>query len=217
MNAATPIQVDSSSEEQTVSLARGLAGALLAGDFVALHGELGAGKTRFVRGLALGLGHDPQRVSSPTFVLAHVYDELAGRLPLVHVDAYRLTSGEDLPSLGWDRMADGSGVVVVEWAQRIADALPPPGSAVRFDVTLEHAGEQARRITIVPPPDRKSMTLSAISPVRARRCRVCGGSVDRSGEFGAFCSERCRMADLGKWFSGDYSISRDAKESDLET
>jgi tRNA threonylcarbamoyladenosine biosynthesis protein TsaE len=210
------ITVETRGEEETVARARRFSGALLAGDVVALHGELGAGKTRFVRGLAEGLGHDSTRVSSPTFVLAHVYDDLSGRVALVHVDAYRLTSAEDLAALGWDRLADGSSVVAVEWAARIDDGLPGAASGSRFDVLIEHTGEEARRVTITPASGRGSQVAAALAPRRVHRCRICGGRADPSGAFAPFCSDRCRMADLGKWFSEDYRISREVKDSDLD-
>lgn len=216
MQSEQVITIETRGEEETIALAQRFAGALLAGDVVALHGELGAGKTRFVRGLAEGLGHDPSRVSSPTFVLAHVYDDMSGRMALVHVDAYRLASAEDLYSLGWDRLADGSSVVAVEWAERIAEGLPEPGSGSRFDVAIEHAGEELRRVRITPPPGRGSQVAAALAPRRIHRCRICGGRADPAGAFAPFCSERCRMADLGKWFSEDYRISRDVKDSDLD-
>jgi tRNA threonylcarbamoyladenosine biosynthesis protein TsaE len=206
------ITIISPSEERTIALAARLAGILVPGDVVTLEGELGAGKTRFVRGLAIGLGHDAARVSSPTFVIAHVYDTPGARAPLVHADAYRMHASEDLDMLGWDRMADGTSIVAVEWPSRLPGVLTGP----RFDVRLLHTGEDERRIEITPPPERAAAVLAAMKP-RTLRCPTCGGTSDADRPTAPFCSDRCRMADLHKWFSGDYKITRAIKDSDLET
>jgi tRNA threonylcarbamoyladenosine biosynthesis protein TsaE len=126
------------SDAETEAVGAALASSLGPGARVLLHGELGAGKTAFVRGLAAGLGIDPDEVSSPTFTLVQEY---SGRLPLFHVDLYRLAPGE-VDDLGLDALAAG-GVLAIEWAER----LPRPDSgAIR--VTLEHAGEDVRRVTV---------------------------------------------------------------------
>lgn len=136
----------SPTEQSTEEVARSLAGRLRPGTVVALHGELGAGKTRFVRGLALGLGHDPDEVSSPTFVLEHRY-ATPGATPLVHLDAYRMSGPAELAALGWDELlAEGRAVVAVEWAERIAAALPHD----TVHVHLSHV-RQGREIRIVEP------------------------------------------------------------------
>src|SRR3954471_3092261 len=103
------------SEEETFALARELARGLGPGAFVLLHGDLGAGKTVFVRGLAAGLGTDPDTITSPTFVLIQHY---AGRVPLVHADLYRLDGGAAVDDLGLEELGDGA-VVAVEWADRL--------------------------------------------------------------------------------------------------
>jgi tRNA threonylcarbamoyladenosine biosynthesis protein TsaE len=110
------------------------------GDVVLLVGDLGAGKTAFVRGLAEGLGVDPDEVSSPTFTLVQEYR--GGRLPLFHVDLYRLNDPREIDDLGLDEIAD-DGVLAVEWAERLPQA---PQKAVR--VAIEHAGETERRLVI---------------------------------------------------------------------
>lgn len=145
MNAPrSPIELETVGESQTVALGEALAGVLRAGDVVALEGDLGAGKTRFVRGLARGLGCDESMVSSPTYVLAHEYPSRSGGPTLVHIDAYRMRSSEELESIGWDRMHDGRSVVAVEWPRRIGSALP--GSALW--VRIEHAGDDRRRVAL---------------------------------------------------------------------
>lgn len=141
------------SESETIELARVLARSLRPGDVVALHGDLGAGKTRFVRGLAEGLGIDPSLVNSPTYVLVHEHGAGSRAIPLIHVDAYRLTTDDDLETLDWERLIEpGAGhVLVIEWAERI-----PPGSLPdeHFAIAIVHAGDNSRRISITPPPGR---------------------------------------------------------------
>src|SRR5690349_20654727 len=99
----------STSPEYTQALGRSLARVLAPGDVILLEGDLGAGKTTFVRALASGLGIDPGTVSSPTFVMVNQYRPAAPGSPeLVHVDAYRLRSPDDLDSLGWDQFFDSA-------------------------------------------------------------------------------------------------------------
>lgn len=127
-------------EHATISLGRALGEVLSTGDLIALDGDLGAGKTTLVRGLAAGLGADPQEVRSPTFVLAHVYR--AGRIPLGHLDAYRLGPGADLTPLGIDDLLD-AGAVAVEWASLAQLDMAPAAT-----ITLEVVSESARRATL---------------------------------------------------------------------
>lgn len=130
--------------DDTERIGEALARRLAPGAVVTLEGELGAGKTCFVRGMARGLGADPSAVSSPTFVLEHRYATAGGRA-LVHIDAYRIRSAADLESIGFDELlAHGGSVVAIEWPSRIAAALP----AARVDVRLRHAGEDEREIEI---------------------------------------------------------------------
>src|SRR5687768_13126469 len=109
------------SEGETAALARSLAAGLKAGDVLLISGNLGAGKTAFVRGLAEGLGIEPEEVSSPTFTLVHEYR--GGRLTLYHADLYRLdkTATEDL---GLEKKAVAQGVLAIEWPDRLTHALP---------------------------------------------------------------------------------------------
>jgi tRNA threonylcarbamoyladenosine biosynthesis protein TsaE len=130
------------SEDETASLARDLAATLRAGDVLLLSGNLGAGKTAFVRGLAAGLGIDPHDVSSPTFTLVHEYR--GGRLTLYHVDLYRLerAATEDL---GLEELGARDGVLAIEWPDRLTHSL-----AAAKTVHLEIVDDQTRRITIAP-------------------------------------------------------------------
>jgi tRNA threonylcarbamoyladenosine biosynthesis protein TsaE len=127
------------SEEETSALGERLAASLQAGTFVLLHGDLGAGKTAFVRGLASGLGIDPREVSSPTFVLMQHY---RGAKPLTHVDLYRLDSPAAVEDLGLEEIGP-EGVLAVEWAERLPH--PIEGSVI---VKIEDIGDDRRRITI---------------------------------------------------------------------
>jgi tRNA threonylcarbamoyladenosine biosynthesis protein TsaE len=131
----------SRSEDETASFASELAFGFSGGEVVLLTGELGAGKTAFVRGLARGLGADPEEVASPTFVLLTAYP---GRLTLHHADLYRLRGDGDERELGLEELPGPGGVLAVEWAERLRDA--PWRYALR--VSLEHAGEDRRTIRI---------------------------------------------------------------------
>ena len=130
------------SEDETQTVARDLAARLKPGDVVRLSGDLGAGKTAFVRGLAVGLGIDPDVVSSPTFTLVHEYR--GGRLDLYHADLYRLESAttEDL-GLEEERVAEA--VLAIEWPDRLTHAMPGA-----IDIEIELTGDTTRRITVVP-------------------------------------------------------------------
>jgi tRNA threonylcarbamoyl adenosine modification protein YjeE len=141
----------SSSVDQTLALARSLAAHLRPNDVLALHGDLGAGKTQFVRGLVAGLGGSPRQVSSPTFVLLHVYDRPPIRLPVFHLDAYRVAGSDDFDAIGFPELLTQAGVVVVEWPQRVAALLPPTTIHVRLTPT----GPDSRRIDIEGPPGRE--------------------------------------------------------------
>jgi tRNA threonylcarbamoyladenosine biosynthesis protein TsaE len=128
----------SSSEADTRAFAAGLAAELRPGAVVLLSGELGAGKTAFVRGLAEGLGAEPGEVTSPTFTLVQEYR--GGRLPLIHVDLYRLEAA-DLSEIGLDEALAAAGVIAVEWPERLT--RPVPGA---IHIRIDDAGGEARVI-----------------------------------------------------------------------
>ena len=128
-----------SSEEETAAAGRELGQTMVPGSIVLLYGDLAAGKTAFVRGLAEGLGIDPAEVTSPTFTLIQEYR--GGRVPLFHVDLYRLNHAREIDELGLETADEG--VLAVEWAERLPRI--PPGAT---RVTIEDGGGDTRTITI---------------------------------------------------------------------
>jgi tRNA threonylcarbamoyladenosine biosynthesis protein TsaE len=128
------------SEAETIAMAQALAKTLNAGDVVLLAGNLGAGKTAFVRGLAAGLGIDPNDVSSPTFTIVHEYR--GGRLVLYHADLYRLERAAT-EEIGLEEMGVKDGVLAIEWPDRLTHTLPRAR-----EVLIEIVDETSRRVTI---------------------------------------------------------------------
>jgi len=207
---AEPTVTTTTDPAQTEGVGRELARGLVGGEVIALSGELGAGKTTLVRGIAAALGIDPARVSSPTFVLLHEYE--GGRLTLAHADAYRLASAGEFEALGLDDLlADGRVVLVVEWPERVIDALPTDRTIAVAIEPLPSAGDAAgapaRRITITPPPPAASRPWAT--------CPTTGRAVPPDAPSWPFVDERARLADLYAWLAGDRSISRpvDADEA----
>ena len=139
----TTASITTSSEEETSSAGERLAASLQPGDVVLLYGELGAGKTAFVRGLARGLGASADDVSSPTFTIVQEY---AGpRAMLYHVDLYRLEPAE-VDDIGLEELVSGDGIVAVEWAERWRGR---PDDV--YEVRLADSGDDRRLIEIMTP------------------------------------------------------------------
>ena len=136
--------LESRGPEQTLALGRSFADGLVAGDVVALRGELGAGKTCFIKGIGLGLGIGVA-ITSPTFTLIHEYR--CGRLPLCHIDLYRLDSAAQALAIGIEDYLDGPAVTVIEWPERIEPLLPERVLEVRIEIV----DELTRRIQITAP------------------------------------------------------------------
>lgn len=203
----------SRSADATVRLGATVATMLNPGDVVALIGNLGGGKTQFVRGLATGLEANPRAVSSPTFVLMNEY---AGRIPLVHIDAYRLNGLSDLESIGWSAELLGEVVTAVEWADRIEPELPTD----RLELHFEHLGDEHRRIVFELRgrwAERREEIARLIHELRAdARCPICGAAAERDSAAYPFCSERCKLVDLGRWFKGSYTIPGGKNEPEEE-
>ena len=143
---------------ETVELGERLGRLLVPGDFIALVGELGAGKTQFAKGIAAGLGVDPGTpVTSPTYTILNIYQ---GRLPLYHFDLYRLHGPEEIEELGFEEYFSGSGACVVEWAERLGEELP---SQV-LTVSLNHAGADGRTVSFAAAGPRAAALLDSLFP-----------------------------------------------------
>jgi len=141
------------SADKTRELGAVLGGLLQPADFIALLGELGAGKTEFARGVAEGCGVPPDEVASPTFALIHRYQ---GRIALVHADLFRLSGQDDLYGTGYFELRDsGEAAVLVEWADRISSAVPADAVQVRLS-----PGER---------PDDRRLSVDATGPVSRER------------------------------------------------
>jgi len=126
--------------KETLAFGERLGRLAVPGSVFCLYGELGAGKTLLTKGIARGAGvADEREITSPTFVLIHEHE---GRLPVYHIDAYRLHGAGELLDIGVDEYLYGRGVCIVEWADRAASILPPD----RLDITLHHCGPNERRI-----------------------------------------------------------------------
>ena len=156
-----PAILDLPDEAATARLGNSLWAGLRTGDAVGLDGELGAGKTRLVRAVALAAGVDEEEVGSPTFTLVREYRTAAGRPDappaLFHLDAYRLADADEYDALGPEEFAD-AGAVLVEWAANVADALP----ADRLSVALAVTGESTRRATLSAGGPRSAALLASV-------------------------------------------------------
>jgi tRNA threonylcarbamoyladenosine biosynthesis protein TsaE len=139
----------SRSVEETIGLGSKFGHQLKGGEIIGLWGDLGAGKTHFIKGIAAGVGAEEAQdgVSSPTFVLVKEY---TGRLDVYHIDAYRMKSSAELEMAGFDDYCYSNSVVVVEWADKVADLL---GQTEHIRVTLEHAGQMERNVYIDNLPE----------------------------------------------------------------
>ncbi|MGD0279194.1 MAG: tRNA (adenosine(37)-N6)-threonylcarbamoyltransferase complex ATPase subunit type 1 TsaE [Smithella sp.] len=144
----TKVEIISASAKQTCETARLIGEKLREGDVLALSGELGSGKTCFTGGLARGLGVDEKyRITSPTFTLINEYP---ARYNLYHFDVYRLKDYSEFEDLGYEEYFSGKGIVVIEWAEKIAQLLPPDALCINF----EYLDENKRRIMIQGPEKR---------------------------------------------------------------
>jgi tRNA threonylcarbamoyladenosine biosynthesis protein TsaE len=138
----------------TTQLGRALGSVALAGDLVCLWGDLGAGKTHLAKAFGAGLGVT-ETITSPSFILMAEY---RGRLPLFHVDPYRLVSAEDALQGGLLDERQSTGVTLVEWPERLGDALPPD----RLDVRIDGIGDEPRTITLEASSERYRRYLEAV-------------------------------------------------------
>lgn len=135
------MEYKSNSYDETVSLARDFAKDLKSGDIICMYGDLGAGKTAFVQGLAEGLGVVGY-VNSPTFTIVNIYP--ADGIKLNHFDAYRIGDCDDMLDIGFDELVSGDDISVIEWAELIEDIIPKQ----RYNITIQRTGDTSRDITI---------------------------------------------------------------------
>jgi tRNA threonylcarbamoyladenosine biosynthesis protein TsaE len=124
--------ITSRSPAETFAHGQSVADALKPGAVLALRGDLGAGKTHFVKGIAAGLGASPDDVTSPTFTLVHEY--IGGRLPVFHFDLYRLDDADEVLRIGLDDYLAEDGVVIIEWADKFPELLPEETRWLHFRV-----------------------------------------------------------------------------------
>jgi tRNA threonylcarbamoyladenosine biosynthesis protein TsaE len=142
MDKKNSIQIITCSANETFAFARGIGERLKEGDILALSGELGSGKTCFTGGLARGLGvTEDYQITSPTFTLINEYP---AKHKLYHFDVYRLNDYSDLEDLGYEEYFAGRGVVVIEWAEKIAEIIPENAIFIKF----EYIDENKRKIEI---------------------------------------------------------------------
>ncbi len=212
-NTAT-IQLTTQSVAETVAVGRAIASVVAAGDVIALHGELGAGKTQLIRGLAGGLGVDERVVCSPTFVVMQEYATSPNAPPLLHIDAYRIDALADLDSTGWTAELADQCISAIEWAERIAGELP----ADRLEICLRHAGQERREIALFAFggwAEREAALRRRVEPLMhfatesGAACPICRSRVAPHTPTFPFCSSRCKTIDLGRWMDGRYRISRE--------
>ncbi len=137
--------MESKTLNDTLAIGQRIGENLAGGEIIALTGDLGAGKTVLVKGIALGLGI-ADVITSPTFVLVKSY---AGRLPLHHMDFYRLDSPRDLDTIGFDDYLESGGVLAIEWAEKFPDRIPHP----RIWITISWNGEDERFLTVAIEDD----------------------------------------------------------------
>jgi len=150
--------------DDTRALAEAMAGLSRPGDLVLLAGDMGAGKTAFVQGFGRGLGVT-ERITSPTFTLVHVYD---GRVPIHHLDVYRLDQLSEVLDLGLAEILDGEGIVLVEWGDAILPVLPHDFLEVR--------------LTFGPGDDDRRLVIRAVGPTWSPRLDAVAGVVSPWGE-----------------------------------
>lgn len=132
--------------DETLACGREIAATLRSGDVIALCGPMGAGKTHLTQGIVAGLGCTAP-VTSPTFTLVNEYRD--GRLPVYHLDLYRMESPRELLAIGWDELLETDGVIIAEWADRFPELMPQGTQWVRLSLQGECRGIE----TGLPPPD----------------------------------------------------------------
>ena len=153
--SSLPWKLLSTSHQHTARLGQAIGTVLLGGETIALYGPLGSGKTSLVRGIAQGLGASPTDVTSPTFVVIHEYQ---GRLPLAHVDLYRIGSPRELESTGLTEYFSGQTVTAIEWADKGLASLPQD----RIEIVLNHRAARTRiiQLSVTGPKSHEVLALA---------------------------------------------------------
>ncbi len=214
-NTTSSFTRSSESLEHTGVIARDFASVLRRGDLVRLIGEMGAGKTTFVRLVAEAMGVDVSLVSSPTFVLMNQYPcEILGQAgSIAHLDCYRFGDEDELDALGWDQVCQDGSIRLVEWPERIDSVLDEEACTV----TISHVDEESRGFVFeVPGAWMERASIGALTARDAVKCPTTGEVVHPECETWPFVSERARMSDLHGWMSEKFSITRPIDQADLD-
>lgn len=201
--------------EHTAIIAKDFASVLKPGDLVRLVGEMGAGKTTFVREVAHALGADVSLVSSPTFVLMNNYPYSYGHHEgsIAHLDCYRFGDESELEALGWDRVCSDGSIRLVEWPQRIDSVIDEESCTV----TISHVDEESRGFVFeVPESWMDRVSILALKARDRVRCPVTKEEVHPESPSWPFASERARLSDLHGWMSESYSITRPIEQADMD-
>ena len=145
------IEIVTNSAAETIDLGQRIGRLLKGGEVFALIGNLGTGKTHLIKGISLGLeAHDSDQVSSPTFVLVNEYFGRDGLIHIYHIDAYRIETPAEFEALGFDEYCCPDSVVLVEWADKVIDAV---NAYDPIQLCLSHVSENQRKITLQNTPD----------------------------------------------------------------
>lgn len=165
MNHGAPVELEfrSTSETDTIAIGKRIGQQLGAGGLVLLIAPFGAGKTHLTKGIAAGLGADPDDVNSPSFVVINEY--AAGSrhrgMPIYHVDLYRVETSHELGTIGIEECLNDEGVCIIEWAERAAEWLP----AARLEIRIEETGPNARRLRLLPRGERYEQLVTELRVV----------------------------------------------------
>ena len=156
----------SESPEETQALGEKLGKTLTQGDVIALIGDLGTGKTCLTQGIARGIGTAPDEVvSSPSYILINEYN---GKVPIYHIDLYRLENSEEIAELGLSEYMEGDGICIIEWAERMADALPDTCIKIHItlaDATASHGDNETHTSILQSPEDENIRHIEIQHPI----------------------------------------------------
>ena len=160
MKSPTPsLVVHSNSESKTVEIGRAIGTAMIAGTLIGLSGTLGAGKTRLTQGIGEGLGIEHGQIVSPTFTICVPHE---GRIPFLHLDAYRIRTPEEVDELGLDEMLENSVSLIVEWVDLIKSLLPDPDLEVQIEVPTH----DSRNFLFFPNTENGNIIVNELEPLK---------------------------------------------------